>query len=219
MYTLLVTDQTTADLLRTDLGPQEQVLPVEGPEQVPARARNRSPAVVVLSRDSLAWLPLWRHGGLSAPVMVLLPPGSTGIDRAHCLNAGADECLSRPLCAEEWRARLRVLWRRRRRKENPVYRIHDLEIDVAARMVRRAGTLIHLTPREFELLRLFTCRPGRVISRAAIRRHLYGDHSVNHSNVVDVYVRYLRSKIDKGFDLPLILTRRGEGYYLRADGD
>ena len=91
MYTLLVTDQTTADLLRTDLGPQEQVLPVEGPEQVPARARNRSPAVVVLSRDSLAWLPLWRHGGLSAPVMVLLPPGSTGIDRAHCLNAGADE--------------------------------------------------------------------------------------------------------------------------------
>ena len=207
----------TADLLQADLGAQSRVEAVEQLEQMPARASKSNPVVVVLGRDSLLWLPRWRHVGLSAPVMVLLPPGSTGLDRAHCLDAGADECLSRPLDAEELRARLGVLWRRGRWKPGTVSRIHDLEVDFAARLVRRGGVRISLTPREFELLRLLAARRGEVVSRAAIRHHLYGDRDINPSNVVDVYVRYLRNKIDKGFSLPLILTRRGEGYVLRAD--
>ena len=217
MDTLLVADRTTAALLQTDLGVNGTVEAVDRLEQVPVRARKNSPVVVVLGRDSLSWLPHWRHVGLAAPVMVLLPPGSTGRDRASCLDAGADECLSRPLCAEELRARLGVLWRRGRTKGHTVCRVHDLEIDLAARSVRRGGRPVHLTPREFELLRLLAGRPGHVISRTEIRRHLYGDYSGNRSNVVDVYVRYLRNKIDKDADLALILTRRGEGYLLRAD--
>src|SRR5262249_37254903 len=111
VYTLLAADRTTADLLQADLGTQSRGEAVERLEQMPARASKSKPAVVVLGRDSLLWLPRWRHVGLSAPVMVVLPPGSTGRERAHCLDAGADECLSRPLNADELRARLSVLWR------------------------------------------------------------------------------------------------------------
>ncbi|MBI1916033.1 MAG: response regulator transcription factor [Planctomycetes bacterium] len=206
-----------ADLLQADLGTQSRVEAVEQLEQMPARASKSKPVVIVLGRDSLLWLPRWRHVGLSAPVMVLLPPGSTGHERARCLDAGADECLNRPLDAQELRARLSVLSRRGRWKPGAVCRVHDLEVDFAARTVRRNGVPISLTPREFDLLRLLADRRGEVVSRAALRRHLYGDHVNNHSNVVDVYIRYLRSKIDEGFSLPLILTRRGEGYFLRAD--
>lgn len=217
MYTLLVADRTLGDLLQAKLGTQSRVEAVERLEQMPARASKSKPVVVVLGRDGLLWLPHWRHVGLSAPVMVLLPPGSTGLERARCLDAGADECLSRPLDAEELRARLSVLWRRGRWKPGAICRVHDLEIDFAARVARRNGISLYLTPREFDLLRLLTDRRGEVLSRAEIRRHLYGEHATNHSNVVDVYIRYLRSKIDNGFAVPLILTRRGAGYYLRAD--
>jgi DNA-binding response OmpR family regulator len=98
-----------------------------------------------------------------------------------------------------------------------VLRVHDLEIDTAARTVKRAGQPIYLTPREYALLEFLAFHRGKVVTRSMIWEHLYDDQDETISNVVDVYIRYLRNKIDKGFEPPLILTRWGEGYMLRGD--
>src|SRR5262249_57172894 len=85
------------------------------------------------------------------------------------------------------------------------------------RVVKRAGREIRLTRREYALLEFLAFHRGRVVTRSMIWEHLYDEHDENTSNVVDVYVRYLRKKIDRGFDPPLILTRWGQGYLLRGD--
>ncbi|MBI1914442.1 MAG: response regulator transcription factor [Planctomycetes bacterium] len=170
----------------------------------------------VLNSQCNEYLLRWRRDGLRAHVLVLLPRDSSSIERAHCLDAGADAYLLRPLSVEELRAHLRVL-RRRDRVVSAIRRVHDLEINTAIRTVKRAGQSIHLTPREFELLQFLAHHQGRVVSRSMIREHLYNDRGSNLSNVVDVYVRYLRNKIDKGFETPLILTRWGQGYLLRGE--
>jgi DNA-binding response OmpR family regulator len=85
--------------------------------------------------------------------------------------------------------------------------------------VNRAGQAIHLTPREYALLEFLAFHRGKVVTRSMIWEHLYDEYDENTSNVVDVYIRYLRNKIDKGFEPQLILTRWGEGYMLRGDDD
>jgi DNA-binding response OmpR family regulator len=95
-------------------------------------------------------------------------------------------------------------------------RVDDLELDLAARTVKRSGRVIVLTLREFALLELLYHHRGSVVSRATIWRHLYKEEPNYTSNVIDVLIRYLRRKIDKGFDSPLILTRWGKGYLLRG---
>ena len=160
----------------------------------------------------------WRSNGLTSHVLVLLPPGSTPAERARWLDAGADDCLLGPLSVSELLAHLRAWQRRNGPLPSPAVRIHDLEIDTAARTVRRAGRPIELSPREFDLLWLLARRPGRVITRAAIREQLYGGLDGKCSNVVDGYIPYLRLKIDRGSDSPLIETRWGQGYLLRAEG-
>jgi DNA-binding response OmpR family regulator len=94
--------------------------------------------------------------------------------------------------------------------------VHDLEINALTRTVQRSGRVIPLTPREFDLLQLLAYHQGRVVSRAVILEHLYEGPVGERSNVVDVYIRYLRKKIDKNAHTPLILTRWGQGYMLRA---
>jgi DNA-binding response OmpR family regulator len=160
----------------------------------------------------------WRVNGLSCDALVLLPPSSTSTERAAWLNAGADGCLLGPLGTAELLAQLRALRRRSGAPRVSAIRLHDLEIDPVAQTVRRAGRTIELSPREFDLLVLLARRPGRVVSRAAIRAHLYADQAGERSNVVDVYIGYLREKIDKGSDNPLIQTRWGQGYLLRPEG-
>jgi hypothetical protein len=100
----------------------------------------------------------------------------------------------------------------------PVFHCHDLEIDSGARTVRRAGQLIPLTPLEYTLLLFLAENCGRVVTRAMMVEHLYDEYDENTNSVIDAYPRYLRNKIDKGFDLPLILTKWGEGYHLRDRG-
>src|SRR3989442_11893993 len=102
-------------------------------------------------------------------------------------------------------------------EKDPFLRFCDLEIATAARTVQRAGQPIRLTPREYALLQFLAFHRGKVVSRSMIWEHLYDEHDENASNVVDVYIRYLRTKIDKGFEPPLILTRWGEGYMLRGE--
>ena len=166
--------------------------------------------------DGLTLLQRWRRDGLTMHVLVLT--ARDGIDdKVRGLNLGADDYLTKPFELEELFARLRALIRRGHQVKDPVLRIHDLEIDTAGRVVKRAGQAIHLTPREFALLEFLAFHRGKVVSRTMIWDHLYDEQDENTSNVVDVYIRYLRNKIDKGFDLPLIQTRWGEGYLLRGD--
>jgi DNA-binding response OmpR family regulator len=101
----------------------------------------------------------------------------------------------------------------------PIIRVHDLEIDTTTRLVKRAGKAIHLTPREYSLLELLAVHLGKIVSRAMVWEHLYDDFDHHTSNVVDVYIRHLRTKIDKEFTPPLIMTSRGRGYGLRGAGD
>lgn len=166
--------------------------------------------------DILARLSHWRRAGVNANVFVLAKTNRLR-DELHCLDFGADAYLTTPFEPEELFARLRALIRRNHPQAQSVLRVHDLVIDPAARVVKRQGRTIHLTPREFALLEFLVRRRGQIVSRATIWASLYDYQEGSSSNVVDVYIRYLRSKIDKGFDLPLIHTRYGQGYLIRAD--
>jgi len=166
--------------------------------------------------DGLSLLQRWRRAGMKTHVLLLTARGSIE-DKVKGLDLGADDYVTKPFQLEELLARLRALIRRGHEVKDPVLRIHDLEIDTSSRTVKRAGQSIHLTPREFALLQFLAFHRGKVVTRSMIWEHLYDEHDENTSNVVDVYIRYLRTKIDKGFQPPLILTRWGEGYMLRGD--
>jgi DNA-binding response OmpR family regulator len=172
--------------------------------------------VMLPKRDGLTLLQEWRRKGLQTHVLLLTARDTTE-DKVRGLNIGADDYLTKPFQLEELLARLRALIRRAHHVKDPVLRVRDLEIDTAAHSVRRAGRAIHLTPREYALLEFLALHRGKVVTRSMIWEHLYDEHDENTSNVVDVYIRYLRNKIDKDFQPPLILTRWGEGYMLRGD--
>ncbi len=185
------------------------------------KARTASYDVIILDLmlpklDGLSLLQRWRKEGMTTHVLVLTARDRIE-DKVRGLDLGADDYLTKPFQLEELLARLRALVRRGHQVKDPVLRIHDLEIDTAAHTVRRAGQPIHLTPREYRLLQYLAFHRGQVVSRSMIWEHLYNEEDENTSNVVDVYIRYLRTKIDKGFDPPLILTRWGEGYMMRGD--
>jgi DNA-binding response OmpR family regulator len=169
-------------------------------------------------KDGLTLLKEWRAEGIKTHVLVLTAKDATE-DKVLGLDTGADDYLTKPFQLEELLARLRALIRRSHQVKDPVLRIHDLEIDTTSRTVKRAGQAIHLTPREFALLQFLAFHRGKVVTRTMIWEHLYDEHDENTSNVVDVYIRYLRTKIDKGFEPQLILTRWGEGYLLRGEDE
>ena len=168
--------------------------------------------------DGLTLLGKWRKAGIKSHVLMLTARDQLD-DKVKGLDTGADDYLTKPFELEELLARVRALVRRGHQVKDPVLRVFDLEIDTAARTVKRGGHSIHLTPREYGLLEFLAFHRGRVVTRTMIWEHLYDEHDESTSNVVDVYIRYLRNKIDKGFDPPLILTRWGEGYMLRAEGE
>jgi len=185
------------------------------------KARTAEYDVIILDlmlpkQDGLSLLQHWRQDGMKTHVLILTARGSIE-DKVRGLDLGADDYLTKPFELEELVARLRALVRRGYQVKNPLLQIFDLEIDTAARTVKRAGKPIHLTPREYSLLEFLAFHRGQVVSRSMIWEHLYDEQDEAMSNVVDVYIRYLRNKIDKGFDPPLILTRWGEGYMLRGE--
>ncbi len=221
MRVLFLAHRSLARSMRPAL--RKQGIQVEGTERA-SRARfklqsDEYDAALLdherLDRDGSTRLLEWRREGLKTHVIVLMPAGCGSGDRASALDAGADACLLPPLSVEELCAHLRAFKRRDEMVVRPIRQIHDLAIDLAARTVRRGDRAIHLTPREFDLLQLLAAHPGRVVSRSMILEHLY-ERASDRSNVVDVYISYLRNKIDRGFDFPLILTRWGQGYLLRA---
>jgi DNA-binding response OmpR family regulator len=174
--------------------------------------------VMLPKKDGLTLLKDWRKNGMSTHVLCLTARDTLD-DKVNGLDLGADDYLTKPFQLEELMARMRALIRRGHQMKDPILRVHDLEIDTAARTVKRGGQSIHLTPREYALLQFLAFHRGKVVSRSMIWEHLYDEHDENTSNVVDVYIRYLRTKIDKGFDPPLILTRWGEGYMLRGENE
>ena len=192
-------------------------------EEADVKARSTAYDVVVLDImlpkiDGLTLLKRWRADGIDTHVLLLTARGAT-TDKVAGLDTGADDYLTKPVELDELFARIRALIRRGHQQKDPILRCYDLEIDTAARTVRRAGQVIHLTPREYALLEFLAYHRGKVVTRSMIWEHLYDEYDENTSNVVDVYIRYLRNKVDKGFDPPLIQTRWGEGYMLRADDD
>jgi DNA-binding response OmpR family regulator len=167
-------------------------------------------------KDGLTLIKKWREEGIQTHVLILTARGDLD-DKVKGLDIGADDYLTKPFELEELLARIRALIRRRHQAKDPMLKIHDLTIDTAARAVKRGGNAIHLTPREYALLEFLAFHQGKVVTRTMIWEHLYDEHDESTSNVVDVYIRYLRNKIDKGYDQPLILTRWGEGYMLRGE--
>ena len=146
---------------------------------------------------------------------VLLLTARDGVDdRVRGLDVGADDYLVKPFAFPELLARIRALLRRPPLQAGGTLRMNDLEMDVAKREVKRAGKLIELSPREFALLELLLRHPDQVLSRTQILEHVWNFDFYSDTNVVDVYIGYLRRKLDRGFDRPLIHTLRGVGFRL-----
>ena len=152
-----------------------------------------------------------------APVLMLTARDGLH-DRVEGLDAGADDYLTKPFAFAELLARLRALARRGTAERPAVLAVGDLRLDPATRQVWRGDAEIELSAKEFSLLETFMRRPGRVLSRFELLEHAWDEAYEARSNVTDVYVRYLREKIDRPFGRTSIETVRGAGYRLRADG-
>lgn len=156
-----------------------------------------------------------RRRGLRTPILMLTARGAVE-DQVRGLDAGADDYLMKPFAFAELLARVRALLRRPAVALPTLLQVGDLTLDPVTRRVERAGRPIELTPREFSLLELLMRHPGQVLSRTQIAEHVWNYNFFHQSNVVDVYVRYLRRKIDDGFQPRLIHTVRGAGYKIEA---
>ena len=158
-----------------------------------------------------------REAGVWAPVLMLTARDSVA-DRVAGLDTGADDYLVKPFAFAELLARLRALARRGEAERPSMLEVGDLRLDPAAREVHRGSTEIRLTAKEFALLELFMRRPGTVLSRYDLLENAWDFAYENRSNIVDVYVRRLRAKIDEPFGRRSLETIRGAGYRLRSDG-
>jgi two-component system OmpR family response regulator len=158
-----------------------------------------------------------RRDGVWAPVLLLTARDAVD-DRVAGLDNGADDYLTKPFSFAELLARLRALARRGPFERPAVLTVGDLTLDPATKLVRRGGAYIDLTTKEFLLLEAFMRRPGEVLDRLQLLERGWDYDYENRSNIVDVYVRYLREKIDRPFGVTSLETVRGSGYRLRADG-
>ncbi len=173
--------------------------------------------VILPGMDGVSVCRALRARASKVPILMLTALDAID-DRVRGLDAGADDYLAKPFAAAELLARVRALRRRGVGVAAPVVRIGDLELDPAAREVRRAGHGIRLTSKEFALLEVLARHPGQVFSQERLIQAVWDADFAAESNVVEVYVRSLRRKIDGGRRDGLIETIRGAGYRLRPDG-
>jgi two-component system OmpR family response regulator len=223
---LLVEDdpQTAAYLVK---GLKEQDLNVDhvadGREGL-IRATAGGYDLIILDRmlpnlDGLSILKTLRASGDATPVLILSALSDVD-DRVEGLRAGGDDYLSKPFALSELMARVEAL-ARRLRAEKPLttLKVADLEMDLTTRAVRRGGKAIDLKPKEFSLLEYFMRHVGQVVTRTMLLERVWDYAFDPQTNVIDVHVSRLRSKIDKDFDKPLLHTVRGAGYMLRDPSD
>jgi len=198
-----------------------EVRTAEDAEAADQQVRLVDDGIIVLDQASLdngdfALVKEWRRRGVCAHILILAPR-LTLEDKVNIFDAGADGYVLKPNHQEELLARIRAIMRRHHHQvKETMLRIFDLEIDPACRAVKRAGKMIRLSRREYDVLQYLALRRGKTVSRSMILSDLYGMHSKSKSNIVNVYISYLRYKIDEGFEVPLILTIRGKGYMLRG---
>jgi two-component system, OmpR family, copper resistance phosphate regulon response regulator CusR len=167
--------------------------------------------------DGISLLKSLRQRKPSVPVMILT--GRSRVeDRVLCLDTGADDYLIKPFSFLELSARARALLRRSHLPSESVLTVRDLRLDRVERRVERSGRRIELTAKEFALLEYLMRNAGRRLTRAMIIEHVWNLTFDSTTNVVDVYINYLRRKVDDGFTPPLIHTVRGVGYQLSPDG-
>ena len=169
--------------------------------------------VMLPIKDGFAVCRELRESGVKTPVLMLTARDAVE-DKVVGLDAGADDYLTKPFAFDELLARLRALLRRGADVRLPRIVVADLEIDTAGQRVWRAGREISLTSKEYALLEYLAREKGKIVGRAEIAEHVWDDSFDVFSNLIDVYVRRLRAKMDEGFAAPLIHTRRGSGYVL-----
>lgn len=183
-------------------------------------ARSQQYDVVVLDmrlpgKQGLDILRDLRTSGFERPVLVLTAQDAVDA-KVVTLRAGADDYVTKPFAFEEVLARVEALARRPRAIFTPALTVADLTLDLDAREVRRAGTLIELTPKEFLVLEYLMRHAGRVMSRTLITEYAWGYHFDPGTNIVDVVINHLRKKVDAGGQRKLITTVRGVGYVVKA---
>ncbi len=166
--------------------------------------------------DGFATCRRLREDGVWVPIIMLTARDGVD-DRVRGLDAGADDYLTKPFSLAELMARLRALSRRGDRERPAVVQVGDLRLDPAERVVHRGRTRVELSAREFALLEVFMRRPGQTLSKDQLVEAAWELAYERRSNVVEVYVRYLRDKIDRPFGVASLETVRGAGYRLRAD--
>ena len=171
--------------------------------------------IMLPGKDGYTILKTLRQRGATTPVVFLTARDAVD-DRVRGLDMGADDYVVKPFAWAELLARVRAAVRRPHGKKSATLSIADLEIDTSAKSVRRGGNAIELSAREYSLLEYLAHREGQVVSRADIWEQLYGQDDATTSNVVDVYIGYLRHKVDRDHAVKLIHTRRGLGYVLTA---
>jgi two-component system response regulator MprA len=187
------------------------------------RAIERPPDLVVLDImlpgiDGLEVCRRLRASGNQVPILMLTAKDSIP-DRVAGLDTGADDYLVKPIELEELQARVRALLRRRNPEQTEALRFGDLELDTGTRLAHRGSREISLSTTEYELLALFLRRPRQVLTRDVIMERVWGYDFEGESNVLEVYIGYLRSKLEAGGEPRLLHTVRGAGYVLRGGSD
>jgi len=224
MRVLVVEDEPkVASFLQRGLAAEGYAVDVAADGPAALAAAEASPYDVLIvdimlpGLDGLAVVRTLRDRGNRVPVL-LLTARDTLADKVAGLDSGADDYLTKPFAFEELLARVRALLRRPAAPAPPVLAVADLRLDPVRREVTRNGRRIDLSPREFALLEFLLRRAGQVLSRAVIAQHVWGVDFDTFTNVIDVYVNYLRKKIDADFDRKLVHTVRGVGYVLKDPG-
>jgi two-component system response regulator MprA len=213
-------DLAIANMLRRGLifEGYDVVLAHTGPEGL-ERARERLPELVVLDLmlPGLDGIEVCRRLRAASAVPILMLTAREAVqDRVAGLDAGADDYMPKPFAFEELLARVRALLRRTRSSEAPdVLRFSDLELDTGTRLARRGERVFDLTAKEYDLLHLFLRHPRQVLTRDQIFEDVWDYDFGGESNIIEVYVRYLRTKLEAGGETRLLHTVRGVGYALR----
>ena len=194
----------------------------DGPTGLTMAAQEAYDALIVdrmlPGLDGLSIIEVLRKGGNTTPALILSAMDRVD-DRVAGLRAGGDDYLTKPFAFAELLARIEALLRRASpTAATTVLRVGDLEMDLLARTVSRAGRAIEVQPREFSILEMLMRHAGQVVTRTMLLETVWGYHFDPQTNVIDVHMSRLRQKIDKGHDRPLLRTVRGAGYCLRADG-
>ncbi len=189
----------------------------DGPEAL-SKAREREPDLIILDImmpgiDGIEVAKRLRQGG-DVPILMLTAKGTIA-DKVTGLESGADDYLVKPFAFDELLARARALLRRRQPTEGETLRFSDLSLNTATMEVKRGNELIDLTAQEFELLELFLRHPRQVLKRSLIYDRVWGYDFEGESNVIEVYMRYLRIKLESGGRPKLIHTVRGVGYVMK----